>query len=54
MLLIEKYFIVVLGAFEREPIVFDEEPTEKEIVEAINKLDGKSARVEKRYVLQES
>lgn len=47
----EKFFIVVLGTFEREPIVKDAYPTDKEILEAIKTLNGNSARVEKRYVV---
>jgi len=48
----EKYFLIVSGAFDREPIVYDEEPTENDIVDAIKNSKGDSARIEKRYVLK--
>jgi len=48
--LVEKYFLVVSGAFDRSPIVYDVYPTKKEISEAIVEMNGRSARVEKRYV----
>lgn len=50
-MLVEKYFLIVSGAFDREPIIYDVKPTEKEVRNAIKEHDGQSARVEKRYVL---
>lgn len=47
----EKYFLVVSGNFERTPIEFDEYPNQDDIVKAIKELDGVSAKVEKRFVL---
>ena len=47
----EKYFLIVSGKFDREPIVFSEKPSDEEIVDAIKKENGESARVEKRFVL---
>lgn len=54
MKLEEKYFLIVSGAFDRESIVFDEEPSKEEIKQAILDKNGKSARVEKRFVLGEN
>ncbi len=51
LVLQEKYYLVVSGSFDREPIIFEDEPTEQDIVNAIKEMDGESARVEKRYVL---
>lgn len=48
----EKYFLVVSGEFDREPITYDSHPTEEEILEVIKEKKGKSARIEKRYVLK--
>jgi len=47
----EKYYLVVSGSFDREPIVYDVEPTKDDIANAIKENKGESARVEKRYVL---
>lgn len=47
----EKYFLIVSGNFERAPIEYEEHPTEDEIKQAIKDLDGKSAKVEKRFVI---
>ena len=47
----KKFYLVVISMFERDPIVFDEYPSEKEIRDAIIRLEGKTARVEERYVL---
>jgi len=52
LVLEEKYFLVVYGSFERAPIEFDRHPSEEEVIQAIKDLDGKSAIVEKRYVLK--
>lgn len=51
-MLTEKYFIVVLGTFSREPLICDEYPDEKKIEDAILSLQGNSARVEKRFVIE--
>lgn len=51
MVLKEKFFLVVSGQFDREPIVYNDEPTKSDIIAAIKKLQGESARVEKRHVL---
>jgi hypothetical protein len=45
------FYLIVAGQYDREPIRFDEEPTEQQIADAIIKLDGKSARLEQRYEL---
>lgn len=47
----EKYFLIVMGAFERGAIELDHYPTDTEIINAITKQQGKSAKVEKRHVL---
>lgn len=47
----EKFFLVVLGNFERPAIEYDQYPSEEEIINQIIKQNGKSARVEKRYVI---
>lgn len=49
--LTEKFFLVVIGTHERTPIVYDRYPTEEEIFNQIIKQDGKTARVEKRFVI---
>ena len=53
MKLEEKYFLVVSGAFDREPVVYNSQPTEDEIMKVIKDKKGKSARVEKRYIIKE-
>ena len=53
LVLQERYYLVVSGSFDREPIVYDVEPTNQDIASAIKELNGESARVEKRYVLGE-
>lgn len=50
----EKYFLVVSGEFDREPIIYEEQPTNEDISKAIREMEGKSARVEKRFVLKEN
>ena len=47
----ERYYLVVSGSFDREPIVFYDKPTKQDIASAIKEMNGESARVEKRYVL---
>jgi hypothetical protein len=47
----EVYYLIVYGSFEREPIVFNEYPTEEEIIAAIEDKNGFTAVVEKRYKL---
>ncbi len=49
--LVEKYFLIVSGSFDREPIIYEEQPSQEDILKAIQKMDGNSARVEKRFVL---
>ena len=49
----EVYYIVVIGNFERDPIECESYPSPEKIVEAIKRLDGKTARIEKRYKLQQ-
>lgn len=48
----EKYFLVVSGEFDRDPIIYESHPTQDEIAKAIKDKKGKSARVEKRFVLK--
>ncbi len=52
--LVEKYYLTVLGSFEKGTMQFDDYPTKEEIIDAIKKANGESARVEKRFVLGES
>jgi hypothetical protein len=50
----EIFCLVVLGElFEKQTIEFDKPPTKEEILKAIKELDGKTARVEKRYKIIE-
>jgi len=48
----KKYFLVVLGSFDKGTIEYEDYPTKEEIKSAIKQLQGSSARVEKRYVLK--
>lgn len=48
----EKYFLTVIGTFEKGTLEYESHPTDTEIKESIKKLNGTSARIEKRYVLQ--
>lgn len=52
MELVEKYFLVVSGAFDREPIIYEAHPTKEDVAKALKDMDGKSARVEKRFVFK--
>lgn len=50
----KEYFLVVLGSHELATIRFGEaHPTDKEIEDAIEKWDGRTARIEERFVLKE-
>ena len=51
LVLQERYYLVVSGNFDREPIIYDVEPSSQDIINAIKEMNGDSARVEKRYVL---
>jgi len=54
-MLVEKYFLTVYGtSFEKGTIESSEQPNDDVIKQTIKKLCGKSAKVEKRYVLKES
>jgi len=53
MRLEERYFLIVSGEFDREPVVYNSHPTEVEILKMIKDKKGESARVEKRYVIKE-
>lgn len=53
-MLVEKYFLIVYGeSFEKGTIKLKERPNDDKIIQTIKELNGKSARVEKRYVLKE-
>lgn len=54
MRLEEKYFLIVIGTFEKEAIPYDYYPTEEEIINTIAMKNGQSARIEKRFVLTTS
>ncbi|WP_394557381.1 hypothetical protein [Priestia aryabhattai] len=45
------FYLIVAGQYDREPIRFEEEPTEQQIADAIIEKRGKTARVEQRYEL---
>lgn len=49
----KKYYLIVSGAFDRDPVIFKEYPSDEDIIKAIREKGGKTARVEKRYVLKE-
>lgn len=49
----KKYFLIINGTFDRDPVIFEEFPTTEEIANAIISLRGVSARVEERFVLKE-
>lgn len=51
MELVERYFLIVMGTFERKTIELDHSPTDEEIIHAITEENGKSAKIEKRFVL---
>lgn len=53
VLLKKKYFVIVSGAFDRDPVIFDKKPTEEDIKKAIVNKKGDSAKVEERFVLGE-
>jgi len=53
LVLQEKYYLIVSGAFDREPIIFDKYPSDEEIIQAIKDKKGSSAKIEKRYTLKE-
>jgi hypothetical protein len=52
MKLVEKYFLIVIGSFNRKPIIYDNYPSEEVIIKAIIEQEGKSAIVEKRFVIE--
>ena len=51
MELSQKYFLTVLGNFEKVTLEYEEHPSENTIKEVILQYGGKTARIEKRYVL---
>lgn len=50
----EVYLLIIQGTFDREPIEFESYPSQEEIKKCLQSLEGKTARIEKRYKLVES
>lgn len=54
MELVEKYYLTVIGDYERKPMEFEEVPSKEVIANAIFEQKGRTARLEKRFVLVEN